>query len=162
MFGMRTRRAFIMGLGLAAACPFAARAQQSKRLRLGSLALTQPNGKSLHLNIAQITFIRSDTQISGANAEFGLASGRVQGVKEHVAEIMRLVTDEQRAEMSWIALTEPSGERIYVNVSQVTSVRFDTQIPRANAELGFTSGKLQGVREQVDDIMKLIAAIAER
>ena len=154
------RRDFLGLIGGAAAWSRSARAQQPKLFRLGSLKLTEPSGKSVHINIALVTFIRPDTHISGANAELGLTSGKVQGVQESVEEIMRLVMASHRGEMSWIKLTEPNGKLIHVNVSQVTSVRFETRIPGANAELGFASGKLQGVQENVDDVMQLIAAIA--
>jgi uncharacterized protein YlzI (FlbEa/FlbD family) len=81
-------------------------------------------------------------------------------VQENVEEVMRLVMASHRGEMSWIKLTETNGALIHVNVSQLTSVRFDTQIPGANAELGFMSGKLQGVQENVEAVMEMIAAIA--
>ncbi|MBR0916506.1 hypothetical protein [Bradyrhizobium japonicum] len=154
------RRDFFGLIGGAALSSRSACAQQPNVVRLGSLKLTEPNGKSVHINVAQVTFIRSDTRISGANVELGLASGKVQGVQENVEGVMRLVAASHRGEMSWIKLTEPNGTLIHVNVSQVTSVRFDTQIPGANTELGFASGKLQGVQENVDDVMQLIADIA--
>jgi hypothetical protein len=62
--------------------------------------------------------------------------------------------------MAWIKLTEPGGKLIHINVDQVTSVRSDTQITGARAQLDLTSGKLQGVQENVDQIMQLIAATA--
>ena len=62
--------------------------------------------------------------------------------------------------MAWIELTEPGGNLIHVNVEQVTSVRSGTQIPGAKAQLDFASGKLQGVQEDVDQVMQLIAATA--
>ena len=105
---------------------------------------------------------RSDTQISEASAEVGFLSGKIQGVKETVDDVIRLVIPGQRGEFSWIKLTEPNGKLIHVNVSEVTSVRFDTRIPGSNAELGFSSGKIQGVKENVDDVMQLIADIAEQ
>jgi len=81
---------------------------------------------------------------------------------ETVDDVIRLVIPGQRGEFSWIKLTEPNGKLIHVNVSEVTSVRFDTRIPGSNAELGFSSGKIQGVKENVDDVMQLIADIAEQ
>ena len=62
--------------------------------------------------------------------------------------------------MAWIKLTVPGGKLIYINVEQVTSVRSDTQIPGAKAQLDLTSGKLQGVQENVDQVMQLIMGTA--
>jgi hypothetical protein len=61
---------------------------------------------------------------------------------------------------AWIKLTEPSGKPIHINVEQVTSVRSDTQIPGAKAQLDLASGKLQGVQENVDEVMQLITPTA--
>ena len=60
----------------------------------------------------------------------------------------------------WIKLTAPGGGPIHINVEQVISVRSDTQIPGANAQLDLTSGKFQGVREDVDQVMQMITAAA--
>ena len=60
--------------------------------------------------------------------------------------------------MAWIKLTEPGGNLIHINVEQVTSVRSNTQIPGAKAQLDLASGKLQGVQENVDQVMQLIMA----
>ena len=62
--------------------------------------------------------------------------------------------------MAWIKLTEPGGKLIHINVDQVTSVRSDTQIPGAKAQIDLTSGKFQGVQENVDQVMQLITATA--
>ena len=58
----------------------------------------------------------------------------------------------------WIKLTEPGGKLIHMNVEHVTSVRSDTQIPGARAQLELTSGKFQGVQESVEQVMQLISA----
>ena len=58
---------------------------------------------------------------------------------------------------AWIKLTEPGGKSIHINVQHVTSVRSDTQIPGARAQLDLTSGKFQGVQETIDEIMALIS-----
>jgi uncharacterized protein YlzI (FlbEa/FlbD family) len=58
---------------------------------------------------------------------------------------------------TWIKLTEPSGRSIHINVEHVTSVRSDTQIPGARAQLDLTSGKFQGVQENVEQVMQLIS-----
>jgi hypothetical protein len=60
--------------------------------------------------------------------------------------------------MVWIKLTAPGGGPTHINVEQVTSVRSDTQIPGANAQLDFVSGKFQGVQENVEQVMQLITA----
>jgi hypothetical protein len=59
---------------------------------------------------------------------------------------------------AWIRLTEPGGKLIHINVEHVTSVRSDTQIPGARAQLDLTSGKFQGVQENVEQVMQLISA----
>jgi uncharacterized protein YlzI (FlbEa/FlbD family) len=59
---------------------------------------------------------------------------------------------------AWIKLTEPGGKPIHINVQHVTSVRSDTQIPGARAQLDLTSGKFQGVQENVEQVMQLISA----
>jgi uncharacterized protein YlzI (FlbEa/FlbD family) len=58
----------------------------------------------------------------------------------------------------WIKLTEPNRNPIHINVAQITSIRPDTQIPGANAELSMASGKFHAVQENVDDVIQLIAA----
>jgi hypothetical protein len=60
--------------------------------------------------------------------------------------------------MPWIKLTDPGGKLIHINVEQVTSVRSDTQIPGARAQLDLASGKFQGVQENVEQVMQLISA----
>ena len=59
---------------------------------------------------------------------------------------------------AWIKLTEPGGKLIHINVEHVTSIRSDTQIPGARAQLDLTSGKFQGVQENVEQVMQLISA----
>jgi len=61
---------------------------------------------------------------------------------------------------AWIKLTEPGGKLIHINVEHVTSVRSDTQIPGARAQLDLTSGKFQGVQETIDEIMALISPVS--
>ena len=61
---------------------------------------------------------------------------------------------------AWIKLTEPGGKLIHINVQHVTSVRSDTQIPGARAQLDLASGKFQGVQESVAQVMQLISATA--
>ena len=67
------------------------------------------------------------------------------------------ITDRR---MAWIKLTAPGGKLVHINVEQIISVRSDTQIPGAQAQLDFASGKLQGVQENVDEVMQLISATA--
>ena len=58
---------------------------------------------------------------------------------------------------AWVRLTEPGGKPIHINVEHVTSVRADTQIPGARAQLDLTSGKFQGVQEDIEQVMQLIS-----
>ena len=58
----------------------------------------------------------------------------------------------------WIRLTEPGGKSIHINLGHVTTVRSDTQIPGARAQLDLTSGKFQGVQESVEQVMRPILA----
>jgi len=58
----------------------------------------------------------------------------------------------------WIKLTEPGGKLIHINVNHVTSVRSDTQVPGARAQIDLTSGKFQGAQESVEHVMQLISA----
>jgi len=54
--------------------------------------LTEPGGNVIHVNLEQITSIRSTTQVPGAKAQLDFASGKFQGVQEDVAEVMRLIS----------------------------------------------------------------------
>ena len=58
----------------------------------------------------------------------------------------------------WIRLTEPGGKSIHINLGHVTTVRSDTQIPGARAQLDLTSGKFQAVQENIEQVMQLILA----
>jgi hypothetical protein len=58
--------------------------------------------------------------------------------------------------MTWVKLTMPSGQPVHINADQMTCVRSDTEIPGAKAQLEFTNNKIQGVQE---DIAQVIAAI---
>ena len=57
----------------------------------------------------------------------------------------------------WIKLTAPSGDPVHINVGQITSVRSDTEIPGAKAQLDLASGKFQRVQENVERVMQLIS-----
>jgi len=58
----------------------------------------------------------------------------------------------------WLKLTQPGGKAIHINLEHVTSVRSDTQVPGARAQLDLTSGKFQGVQEDIEQVMQLISA----
>ena len=45
-----------------------------------------------------------------------------------------------------------AGKAFHINVEQVTSVRSATLIPGAKAQLDLTSGKFQGVQENVEQV----------
>jgi len=57
-----------------------------------------------------------------------------------------------------VKLTEPGGKRIHINLEHITSIRSDTQVPGARAQLDLTSGKFQGVQENIEQVMQLISA----
>jgi uncharacterized protein YlzI (FlbEa/FlbD family) len=57
-----------------------------------------------------------------------------------------------------VKLTELGGKRIHINLEHITSVRSDTQVPGARAQLDLTSGKFQGVQEDIEEVMQLISA----
>jgi uncharacterized protein YlzI (FlbEa/FlbD family) len=75
-----------------------------------------------------------------------------------VNDAAKSFTTEERASFAQIKLTEPGGKPIHINVEHVTSVRSDTQIPGARTQLDLTSGKFQGVQENVEQVMQLISA----
>jgi hypothetical protein len=62
--------------------------------------------------------------------------------------------------MVWIKLTTPGGGLIYINLEQVTSIKSDTQVLGASAQLDLVSGKFQGVLEDVEQVMQLITSAA--
>jgi hypothetical protein len=61
-------------------------------LRTVWIRLTEPGGNAIHVNLEQITSIRSTTQVPGARAQLDFASGKFQGVQEDVDEVMRLIS----------------------------------------------------------------------
>ena len=88
--------------------------------------------------------------------EKNASSGASQSVRAQVAPFRRRVTGKT---IGWIKLTEPGGQPIHINLEHLTAVRSAITLnPRARAQLDFTSGKFQGVRESVEQIMRLIAA----
>jgi hypothetical protein len=56
------------------------------------IKLTDPGGNAIHVNLEQITSIRSTTQVPGARAQLDFASGKFQGVQENVEQVMRLIS----------------------------------------------------------------------
>jgi len=61
----------------------------------------------------------------------------------------------------WIKLTGPLGDLVYINIEQIVSVRADTEISGAKAQIDFTSGKFQRVRQDVEQVMQLISAASD-
>src|SRR3979409_1789989 len=82
---------------------------------------------------------------------------RVRALAQSAPVFRPGITDRR---MAWIKLTAPGGKLIHINVEQITSVRSDTQIPGAQTQLDFASGKLPGVQENVDEVMQLISVTA--
>ena len=54
--------------------------------------LTAPGGEPVHINVDQIASVRSDTEMSGANTQVDLASGKFQRVRENVEQVMQLIS----------------------------------------------------------------------
>jgi hypothetical protein len=54
--------------------------------------LTGPGGEPVHINVEQITSVKSDTEVSGARTQLDLASGKFQRVKENVEQVMQLIS----------------------------------------------------------------------
>src|SRR5262245_17059951 len=48
------------------------------------IKLTGASGEPVHINVEQVTSVRSDSEISGARTQLDLASGKFQRVKENV------------------------------------------------------------------------------
>jgi hypothetical protein len=108
---------------------------------------------------------RTDYLVAQRPVLMTMSNGRTEAVNDAA----RAFTTEEKSSfaapqrttgrtMAWIKLTEPGGKLIHINVEQVTSVRSDTQIPGARAQLDLTSGKFQGVQENVEQVMQLISA----
>ena len=56
------------------------------------IKLTAPGGEPVHVNVEQITSVRPDTEMSGANTQLDLASGKFQRVRENVDQVMQLIS----------------------------------------------------------------------
>jgi len=113
---------------------------------------------------ASVVWADDNSQINGSFAQQPVAivsNGRTavnQAAKAFPSEEEPLLAPSQRdgttvRTTAWIRLTEPGGKPIHINVEHVTSVRSDTQIPGAKAQLDLTSGKFQGVQEDVERVM---------
>ena len=61
------------------------------------IRLTEPGGKSIHINLEHVTAVRSDTQIPGAKAQLDLTSGKFQAVQENIEQVMQLIFATQGA-----------------------------------------------------------------
>jgi hypothetical protein len=61
------------------------------------IRLTEPGGKSIHINLEHVTAVKSDTQIPGARAQLDLTSGKFQAVQENVEQVMQLIFATQGA-----------------------------------------------------------------
>jgi len=56
------------------------------------IKLTGPGGEPVHINVAQITSVRSDAEIPGARTQLDLASGKFQRVREDLKQVMQLIS----------------------------------------------------------------------
>jgi uncharacterized protein YlzI (FlbEa/FlbD family) len=62
------------------------------------IKLTAPGGEPVHINVDQIASVRSDTEMSGANTQVDLASGKFQRVRENVEQVMQLISTTSDAQ----------------------------------------------------------------
>jgi hypothetical protein len=131
----------------------------------------------LFLGTAPVVWADANTQINGSFVQRPVAI--LSNGHTAVNETAKPFTTEERPSLAasqpavardgttgrttaWIKLTEPGGKPIHINVEHVTSVRSDTQIPGARAQLDLTSGKFQGVQEDVEQVMQLISTPGAR
>src|SRR5215813_13004741 len=56
------------------------------------IKLTEPSGNLIHINLEQITSVRSATLIPKARAQLELTSGKFQGVQESAEQVMQLIS----------------------------------------------------------------------
>jgi uncharacterized protein YlzI (FlbEa/FlbD family) len=56
------------------------------------IKLTAPGGEPVHINVDQIASVRLDSEMSGANTQVDLASGKFQRVRENVEQVMQLIS----------------------------------------------------------------------
>jgi uncharacterized protein YlzI (FlbEa/FlbD family) len=61
------------------------------------IRLTEPGGKSIHINLEHVTAVKSDTQIPGARTQLDLTSGKFQAVQENIEQVMQLILATQGA-----------------------------------------------------------------
>jgi hypothetical protein len=62
------------------------------------IKLTAPGGEPVHINVGQVASVRSDTEMSGANTQVDLASGKFQRVRENVEQVMQLISTTSDAQ----------------------------------------------------------------
>ena len=67
--------------------------------------MTEPGGNLIHINVEQVTSVRSTTQIPGAKAQLDLASGKLQGVQENADQVMQLIMATAGA--LWVQASDP-------------------------------------------------------
>jgi hypothetical protein len=83
-----------------AASPLVPRARSRRGACGGTkdwIKLTAPGGEPVHINVDQMASIRPDTEMSGANTQVDLASGKFQRVRENVEQVMQLISATSHA-----------------------------------------------------------------
>ena len=55
------------------------------------IRLTGPGGEAVHINVEQVTSVRPDAEMRGANTQLDLASGKFQRVQEDADRVMQLI-----------------------------------------------------------------------
>jgi hypothetical protein len=55
------------------------------------IKLTGPDGEPVHVNVEQITSVRSDAEIAAGRTQLDFTSGKFQRVQENVEQVMQLI-----------------------------------------------------------------------
>jgi len=98
MIAMRSSRIAALLAVLAGGCPAAVAAQTGNPaadhravVKKPWVRLTAPGGEAVHINVEQVTSVRPDAEMPGANTQLDLASGKFQRVQEDADRVMQLI-----------------------------------------------------------------------
>lgn len=93
---MRSSRIAALLAMLAGGCPAAVWAETGNLhhravVKKPWIRLTGPGGEAVHINVEQVTSVRPDAEMPGANTQLDLASGKFQRVQEDADRVMQLI-----------------------------------------------------------------------